>query len=264
MSTKDKLRDIRQSTAECQHHMRRLAHVDSVAVQQEVVQLLKSDLRSIERDIENILHLAEQQDRQSETAAIMGRVTEYQSQLKQLQVAARQAILQSKQRLDTLEKRQRHEVLGRRQGEDQDSYAQRYELKQRHRDPSVLKASTDVTEALLKTTTLMQQELEKSAYSAIMLADSSKTLTSTRTEYGNLGSLLSISKRLVTQLESADWLDRFSLLLGLLFFCGVVFYIIKKRTWDVGISWIEWLSFSKATQAVSAVTMATSTAEIEW
>lgn len=36
-------------------------------------------------------------------------------------------------------------------------------------DEAVLRASTDVTEALKRTSTLMQQELEKSSFSASML-----------------------------------------------------------------------------------------------
>ncbi|KAI8092127.1 uncharacterized protein B0P05DRAFT_524837 [Gilbertella persicaria] len=91
----------------------------------------------------------------------------------------------------------------------------------------------------------MQQELEKSTISASMLAESSKTLSSTNMEYQNLGSLVHISKRVITQLEASDWLDRLLLLFGLLIFSSVVFYIVKKRTWDVGISWVSWLTQTK-------------------
>lgn len=85
-------------------------------------------------------------------------------------------------------------------------------------------------------------------------AESSKTLSSTFNEYQNLGSLVHISKRVITQLEASDWFDRLLLVLGLLLFCGVVFYIIKKRTWDVGISWVSWLSQTKKTKTVVHVT----------
>ncbi|CEJ03903.1 hypothetical protein RMCBS344292_17877 [Rhizopus microsporus] len=90
----------------------------------------------------------------------------------------------------------------------------------------------------------MQQELEKSTLSATMLAESSRTLSNTYSEYQNLGALVNISKRVITQLEASDWFDRILLSIGLFFFCFVVLYIIKKRTWDVGISWISWLTRS--------------------
>jgi protein transport protein SEC20 len=44
-------------------------------------------------------------------------------------------------------------------------------------DESLLRASSDVTEALRKTSTLLQQELEKSSYSASMLGKDSPPLT---------------------------------------------------------------------------------------
>ncbi|OBZ86402.1 Protein transport protein sec20, partial [Choanephora cucurbitarum] len=129
-------------------------------------------------------------------------------------------------------------------------FTEQYELKQRgvqrgKQDEAILRASSDVTEALKRTSTLMQQELEKSTLSATMLAESSKTLSSTFTEYQNLGSLVHISKRVISQLEASDWLDRLLILFGLLLFSTVVLYIIKKRTWDVGISWFSWLTQTK-------------------
>jgi protein transport protein SEC20 len=62
--------------------------------------------------------------------------------------------------------------------------------------------------------------------------------------------LVHISKRVITQLETSDWFDRILLLFGLVLFCSVVLYIIKKRTWDVGISWVSWLSQTKNSKKV--------------
>lgn len=68
-----------------------------------------------------------------------------------------------------------------------------------------------------------------------------------------------ISKRVITQLEASDWFDRLLLLFGLLLFCSVVLYIIKKRTWDVGISWVAWITQTKksskgASTVITAIT----------
>ncbi|KAI9022336.1 Sec20-domain-containing protein [Phycomyces nitens] len=248
MST-EKLRGIAQLSAECQRLVRRLGQVDSIALQKEVATLLKNDLRTFENDIQHIKQLAEQEDSLASKASILEKLAEYETQFKQLQVNSRQAIWQSKQRVEQQDRKQREELFGMRGRMDEKSFTEQFELKQRHTqgDQRLLQASSEVTEALGKTRQLMEQELEKSSYSAIMLADSSKTLSATRSEYANLGSLMTISKRLISQLESADWFDRVSLLLGVLLFSGVVLYIIKKRTWDVGISWIGWLSGSSKT-----------------
>jgi protein transport protein SEC20 len=84
------------------------------------------------------------------------------------------------------------------------------------------------------------------------LAESSKTLSSTYSEYQNFGSLVHISKRVITQLETSDWFDRLLLLFGLLLFTLVVLYIIKKRTWDVGISWVSWLTQTKKSKQLAS------------
>lgn len=66
---------------------------------------------------------------------------------------------------------------------------------------------------------------------------------------------MDISKRVITQLEASDWFDRLLLLFGLSLFCLVVLYIIKKRTYDVGISWISWITQTKKSkQIVTTVT----------
>jgi protein transport protein SEC20 len=87
-----------------------------------------------------------------------------------------------------------------------------------------------------------------------LIADSSKTLQSTYGEYQNFGSLIHISKRLVAQLENSDWFDRILLLCGMMLFCLVVLYIIKKRTWDVGISWVSWITQTKKSKKILQAT----------
>lgn len=92
-------------------------------------------------------------------------------------------------------------------------------------------------------------EIKKNCY---CLAESSKTLSSTHSEYQNLGSLVHISKRVITQLETSDWFDRLLLLFGLFLFSLVVLYIIKKRTWDVGISWVSWLTQTRKSKQLAS------------
>ncbi|KAI9362399.1 Sec20-domain-containing protein [Pilaira anomala] len=258
-SIETKFRSLSKLAAECQRQVESLYFVDSTTVQKEVTELIKTNIRRLEQDIKVVRLLAEEEDRESSKLAILNRLQEYENQLKQLQASSRQSILRSKKRVAESEKRNRQELFGIGKRTNGKSFTEQFELKQRgvqrgQQDEQVLRASTDVTEALKRTSTLMQQELEKSTFSASMLAESSKTLSSTFNEYQNLGSLVHISKRVITQLEASDWFDRLLLVLGLLLFCGVVFHIIKKRTWDVGISWVSWLSQTKKTKTVVHVT----------
>ncbi|CAO3703804.1 unnamed protein product [Rhizopus stolonifer] len=187
----------------------------------------------------------------------INKLSEYENQLRHLQTTSRQAILSSKRRINNLEKRNRDELFGRTVKHDE-AFIEQFELKQRgvqrsQQNDALLRASTDVTEALRRTSSLMQQELEKSTLSATMMAESSRTLSSTFSEYQNLGFLVNLSKKVITQLEASDWLDRILLLFGLGLFCLVVLYIIKKRTWDVGISWISWLTQKKTREVADQV-----------
>ncbi|GAA5794961.1 hypothetical protein HPULCUR_000311 [Helicostylum pulchrum] len=249
------LRSLSKLAAECQRQVERLYHVDSLTVQKEVAELVKTNIRCLEQDIKVTRLLAEEEDREASKISILNRLQEYENHL---QTSSRQAILRSTKRVNEVEKKNRQELFGG-VGKRGKNFTEQFELKQRgvqrgQQDDQVLRASSDVTEALKRTSTLMQQELEKSTFSASMLAESSKTLSTTYSEYQNLGSLVHISKRVITQLESSDWFDRLLLLFGLLLFCGVVFYIIKKRTWDVGISWVSWLTQTKKTRKVIQVT----------
>ncbi|CEP07446.1 hypothetical protein [Parasitella parasitica] len=260
-TVENNFRSLSRLAAECQRQVERLHRVDSIIVQKEVAELIKSSIRCLSTDIAVVKQLAEEQDTEATKTKIMDRLEEYEKQLKQLKVSSRQAILLSKKRVEDQEKRNREELFGiGSKRVDGKSFTEQYELKQKglqkgRHDEAVLRASSDVTEALKRTSTLMQQELEKSTFSASMLAESSKTLASTHTEYQNLGALLHISKNVITQLEASDWFDRLLLLFGLLAFSLVVVYIIKKRTWDVGISWIAWLSQTKRSKETLAATL---------
>ena len=91
-----------------------------------------------------------------------------------LQVNSRQSILRSRKRVEQQEQKDREELFGMGKRVNGKTFTEQYELKQRgtqrgQQDEAILRASSDVTEALKRTSTLMQQELEKSSFSASML-----------------------------------------------------------------------------------------------
>ncbi|KAI9275681.1 Sec20-domain-containing protein [Phascolomyces articulosus] len=261
MSVETKFRSLNKRAAECQRHIGKLDSVDSTQTREDIANHIRSDLRQLETDIKAIRELAEEEDEESSKVQILHRLTQYETQFRQLQTTSRAGLWRSKKRLDEYTLKMRHELFGGLQKDDK-SFTEQFELKQRRNrghDESLLRASTDVTEALRRTGTLMQQELEKSSYTTTMLADSSRTLGSTHAEYQNFGSLMVISKRLVGQLEAADLWDRLSLLFGLFVFITVVGYIIKKRTYDVGISWISWIAGKGAKATATHIATVTQT-----
>ncbi|ORX54945.1 Sec20-domain-containing protein [Hesseltinella vesiculosa] len=259
-------RSLSKQAADCQRSIQRLGTVDSIKAHEDLSQTIRNNIRALANAIESIRLSANEQDTQSTQREMIQRLEEYQKQHDQLQISSRQAIFKSQQRIRADERESRAKLFG--MAKDGKSFTEQFELLQRHKSgnaEALLNATNNVTEALQRTSTLMQQELEKSAYSISALADSSKTLSATVGEYQNLGSLLGMSRRLITQLEASDWLDRIVLGLGLLMFCLVVLYIIKKRTYDVGKSWLFWMSNglpsmpspTLASSAVNTKTMST-------
>jgi len=103
-----------------------------------------------------------------------------------------------------------------------------------------MKANSDVTDALRRTISLMQNELERSVLTTQMLDESTKTLRSASTQHDILSNVMYTSKQLVTALEKSDWLDRILILSGLVFFFLVVLLILKQRIVDRGIRIAFW------------------------
>ncbi|CAG8531334.1 12885_t:CDS:2 [Cetraspora pellucida] len=152
----------------------------------------------------------------------------------------RRAVLTSKQNIEREAKIEREMLLGRVDGRN--SFA--FEMRRRNftSEDALLHSASDVTDALRRTTQLMQQEIERSAYSAKVLDESSRALKSTYSEYRGFSSVLRGSKQLITKLEQIDWTDRLLILFGLLVFVLVVLYVLKKRVWNTGFGWMSWFA----------------------
>ncbi|KAG1075858.1 hypothetical protein G6F42_025574 [Rhizopus arrhizus] len=82
-SIENNFRSLSRLAAECQRQVERLYHVDSITVQKEVAELIRSSIRCLATDIEVVRQLAEEQDTESAKMSILNRLGEYESQLKQ-------------------------------------------------------------------------------------------------------------------------------------------------------------------------------------
>ena len=103
-----------------------------------------------------------------------------------------------------------------------------------------MKANSDVTDALRRTVSLMQAELERSVLTTQMLDSSTATLRSTSLQHDVLNSVMFTSKQLITALEKSDWLDRILIISGFVFFLLVVLFILKQRIIDRGFRIAFW------------------------
>ncbi|CAG8743037.1 948_t:CDS:2, partial [Gigaspora rosea] len=194
----------------------------------------------LEKWIEDIKQTADEQEREKDKQTILHRLQRNEEQYKQLQASIRRAVLTSKQNIEREAKIEREMLLGRVDGRN--TFA--FEMRRRNftSEDALLHSASDVTDALRRTTQLMQQEIERSAYSAKILDESSRALKSTYSEYRGFSSVLRGSKQLITKLEQIDWTDRLLILFGLFVFVLVVLYILKKRVWNTGFGWMSWFA----------------------
>ncbi|PVZ97649.1 hypothetical protein BB558_006382 [Smittium angustum] len=97
-------------------------------------------------------------------------------------------------------------------------------------------AAQDTTDLLRETTQIMARELEVGVNNVAALEESSRLLKKTTEEHKSVGVLLGLSKKVLTELEKADWVDRMLILLALILFSFVSFNILRKRIWIPGLA----------------------------
>ncbi|KAG9289260.1 hypothetical protein G9A89_007505 [Geosiphon pyriformis] len=199
--------DLNRRQLELETSVTSLKHVCDLFKQQELAAYIRLGMRELEKQLEHLKQTAEEQDRDKDIQAILQRLERNQEQFKQLQGSIRQAILISNQNIEKEAKLQLLEISEGRKGEA-------YELRRRNltSDDAVLRATDDVTKTLQRTVQLMQQEIERSAYSAKSLEDSSRTLKTTYKEFHGFTAVVRGSKQLITKLEQSDWTDSATIL----------------------------------------------------
>ncbi|CAG8559613.1 7407_t:CDS:2 [Acaulospora morrowiae] len=232
--------NLNKRQLELENKITQLKNVIIFSVQQELSAEIRDGIKELGKLIDDIKQLADEQEKEKDKQQILQRLHRNEEQYKQLQASLRRAILTSKQNIEREAKIEREMLLGRNDGRNQEVF----EMRRRNftSEDSLLHSASDVTESLRRTTQLMQQEIERSAYSAKLLDESSRTLKSTYNEYRGFNSVIRGSKQLITKLEQIDWTDRLLILFGLFVFALVVFYILKKRIWNTGFGWISWFT----------------------
>ncbi|CAE6500279.1 unnamed protein product [Rhizoctonia solani] len=206
-----------------------------LTLQQQFAAELRDDTEAIAKRLEDFSTLAEDQERENERVQVGKWVSELFDELARLKSESRAALLASKRAIDNDARSRRDELLGSAALQEKRA-AEAEAHKQRATEDKLMAASDDVTEALRRTTRLMQQELERSVLSTQMLQESSKTLRSTTDVYTNLDNLMDVSQVLIKALQRADWMDR--IIIGLSFgvFLLTMAYIVKSRVVDRAIT----------------------------
>ncbi|EED83128.1 predicted protein [Postia placenta Mad-698-R] len=195
-------------------------------VQQQYAAELREDLDIFTRQVESLDVAVDDQRTERDRRELRRIVEEFRAALVSLKKDTRAALLASKRAIDSKQVSNRDELLR------SSAVREKQDLNEKVTEDALMKANTDVTEALQRTLTLMQGELEKSVLSIQLLDSSTAALRSTLSTHDVLDGLLTTSKHLITALEKSDWLDRMLVLAGLVFFVLTVAFILKQRLVD--------------------------------
>ncbi|OCH87234.1 hypothetical protein OBBRIDRAFT_796412 [Obba rivulosa] len=197
-----------------------------LATQQHFAAELREDLEAFSRQLETLDLAVDDQRTERDRRELRQIVDDLRATLASLKKDARSALLASKRAIDTNQLSNREELL------KSSAMREKQDLNEKVTEDALMKANNDVTDALQRTITLMQGELERSVLSSQLLESSTASLKSTLSTHDVLDGLLVTSKHLVTALEKSDWLDRLLILAGLMFFLLVVLFILKQRLVD--------------------------------
>lgn len=90
-------------------------------------------------------------------------------------------------------------------------------------------AAQNVTASLMELRQMLSSDLKRNEETMHTLINSSNTLGDTKTEMQTISSNVKIGSGLITKLNRRELTDRVLIFLGLVFFFGVVLYILQKR-----------------------------------
>ncbi|KAI9104757.1 Sec20-domain-containing protein [Phlyctochytrium arcticum] len=186
---------------------------------------IRNNMKTLEKMIENLRYTAEEQDRPSDTQAILDRLDYHVEQLKHLQLAHRKANLSAKRNMERMAVQERSELLKGSVDERQ------LRMRKMHDEGTLAKASSELTRSLQQAVEMMSTEVGRSAEVNKAFEESTRVMSQTVGEYHAFSSILQTSRQLVTKLQRRDWTDRLLLMFGLVVFSLTVLSILRRRLW---------------------------------
>lgn len=218
-------------------------HADLIASIREAMQSLDRDLPYVETFVEDENDAALREEQKLTTRRLMEDLITHR-------IHYRSAVIQARTNLDKAEQEALLAIIAKTREEAPTTIAEEKELKdaksarRTRRDEnssnSVLQASSDVTAELRRTHALMSEELSKSALSQELLTESSSTIAKLGEEYSSFSVVLSGSKRLLKELETADRADQLWIGGSFVFLALVSAYIVYKRILSRPVKAVIW------------------------
>lgn len=182
----------------------------------------REKMSSLRRHLDELDRVARETEREKERTALQSEAAEYRQQLAEIQAEFRRANVSCQLRLEQRDK----EWLFESESGDSTTPATR----RRNKDSStVLGTSSAVTADLMAVGRQLEETVNRSALTVEALADSSRTIHTTRDEFHQMGGALGQAKKLLSKYGRRELTDKALIFLAVLFFFACVFYVVKKR-----------------------------------
>ncbi|KAH8829373.1 Sec20-domain-containing protein [Flagelloscypha sp. PMI_526] len=204
-----------------------------LSLQQEWYTEVRDDLEKLHLQVQDLDLLVDDQRNEKSRRAVQLVVEELSTALATLRQDAQAAVRASKKIIDSQNTSKRDELLHTVVTDSRSA-------NEKTAEDMLMKKNEDLTGALKRMVDSMQKELETSVLSIQTLEDSTATMNRTSTTHDVLTAGLDTSKRLITALEKADWIDRMIIFFGLFVFCFTVLFILKQRIFDRGMRIAFW------------------------
>ncbi|KAJ4490135.1 Sec20-domain-containing protein [Lentinula aciculospora] len=224
-----------------------------LSLQQKLSTELREDMDVFARQIEALDAMVDDQKGQKNRRELKIQAEGYKEALDTLRKDYRSALLLSKRTIDSSNVSSRAELLTStvvRDGRD---------VNEKATEDAVMQANNDVTEALQRTLSLMQGELERSVLSTQMLDSSMSTLRATSSTHDLLTNAMDASKQLITALQKSDRMDRLLIFFGLMFFFLSVSIVLKERLLDRSVRLAFWWTQFLPSGSVSTLSSSVAT-----
>jgi len=209
--------------------------IGPLSLQQTLAEDLRVDTVALTRQVETLEIMVDDLQGEKNRRELRRIVDDFNKKLASLRQETRAALLTSKRAIDARSKSNKEDLLS-----FVSVLKEKEDSSEKSTDDALMKANSDVTDALRRTVSLMQAELERSVLTTQMLDSSTATLRSTSLQHDVLNSVMFTSKQLITALEKSDWLDRILIISGFVFFLLVVLFILKQRIIDRGFRIAFW------------------------
>ncbi|XP_071543735.1 vesicle transport protein SEC20 [Panulirus ornatus] len=198
-------------------------HDGSQAELDEIASLVRSRISQLREKIEELKHLAQEQDNEGDHIALAEEAAKSDKMLQDNHRAFRNALLATQLSINQRSKDELFTTAEQRGDETN--------IRQRDRMSReiLLKKSSQLTDDLLTVTRLIRSNTEKSSKTVDRLVEGSQCIDATQEELKTMGSVIGQARKILNKYGRRENTDKLLIFLGLVFFLASCLVVLRNR-----------------------------------